>query len=197
MGDVTAVWFGFEPTDYRSNLAIDLLTSYLTYSATSPLSKEYIEIPKPYCTSIGFYSADRVTKNEIQLWISDVPTKHLDSIAEKVKASIKAIVDRKQLDMERMAMMIRRSRRKVLKSMESGVSNVLANVVIGGKLLLGLTSDWQLMTRFSIRRFRRQRTTHCLPRSRRSRRAGIVDGDTLVKTSQRYFCRSALYHSHR
>lgn len=134
MGEVYVVWLGASPTDYRSNLAIKLIGNYLTQSATAPLQKEFIEIPKPYTTAIGIYSEDKVIKNELQMVIYDVPAKHLNDIADLVKAKLAKIVKHEGIDMERMGLILRRDKRKLLNVMETSVSSVLADAVIGGEI---------------------------------------------------------------
>lgn len=135
MGEVTVSWLGPPPTDYRTNSAIRLLNNYLSSSATAPLQKEFIEIPKPYTTSIGFYSEDRVNHNELSMGIFDVPTKHLNDIADLVRAKLAKIVKEEGIDMERMALILRRDVRKIINTMETSVSDSLSNAVIGGKSL--------------------------------------------------------------
>lgn len=135
MGEVYIVWLGAPPTDYRTNLALKLVGNYLTQSATAPLQKEFIEIPKPYTTSIGIYSEDKVNKNELQMAMFDVPTKHLNDIADLVRGKLAKIVKTEGIDMDRMGLILRRDKRKLLNYMETSVSSVLSDAVIGGKSL--------------------------------------------------------------
>lgn len=131
MGDVSVNWLGPGPMDYRSGLALKLLGEYLTSSATSPLQKEFVEIPKPYCSSIGFYSEDRVNKNELSCFIADVPVKYGEKMTGMVVDKLKKIVSDEGIDMEKMALVIRRDKRKLLDGMETSVSSVLADCAIG------------------------------------------------------------------
>lgn len=133
IGEVYLTFLGAPPMDYRTNLAIDLIGKYLTSSATAPLQKEFVEIPKPLATGIGVYSEDRVNKNEMTMYASDVPTKHLETLGDAIKAKMSKIVREEGIDMERMSLLIRRDKRKLLNSMESNVSGVLSDVVIGGE----------------------------------------------------------------
>ena len=134
IGEMYFTYLGPPPTDYRTNLAVKLLSEYLTSSATAPLQKEFVEIPKPLCTGIGFYTEDRVNKNEITGYASDVPAKHLHTLGDAIKAKLGKIVREEGIDMERMSLVIRRDKRKLLNSMESNVSGILADAVIGGKI---------------------------------------------------------------
>lgn len=134
MGEVMIMWFGPSAIDYRTNVALKILASYLAHSPTSPLQKEFIEIPKPYATSIDFYSEDRVKKNECLCIVSDVPVKHLETIGEMVKGKMRTISEKEGIDMERMGLVLRRDRRKLLNYMETSVSSVLSDAIIGGEL---------------------------------------------------------------
>ena len=136
IGEIYMSFLGPSPIDYRENLAIKLLGEYLTDSATAPLQKEFVEIAKPYCTGIGLYSEDRVNKNELTCYASDVPAKHLDTIGGMIRDKMGKIVSDEGIDMDRMASVIRRDKRKLLNSMESSVSAVLSDAVIGGECVL-------------------------------------------------------------
>ncbi|WVR06565.1 hypothetical protein IAU60_003596 [Kwoniella sp. DSM 27419] len=131
VGEVAIMYLGPAPTDYFGNTALKILGSYLSSSATSPLSKEFIEIPKPLCTSFGFYSSDRVNSNELEIGISDVPAKHLETIADKFREKLGKVAAEEGIDMERMGRVLRRDKRKLLDYMESRATDVLADAVIG------------------------------------------------------------------
>lgn len=135
MGDVSVNWLGPGPMDYRTGLALKLLGEYLTSSATAPLQKEFVEIAKPYCSSIGFYSEDRVNKNELSCFIADVPVKYGEKMTGMMVDKLKKIVNEEGIDMEKMALVIRRDKRKLLDGMETSVSSVLADCAIGGMFL--------------------------------------------------------------
>ncbi|OCF37287.1 cytoplasmic protein [Kwoniella heveanensis BCC8398] len=131
VGEIAIVYLGPAPTDYFTNTALKILGNYLTQSTTSPLSKEFIEIPKPLSTYIGFYASDRVNKNELEVGISDVPAKHLQTMGDDFKGKLEKIVKEEGIDMERMGRVLRRDKRKLLDYMESRASDVLADAVIG------------------------------------------------------------------
>ncbi|OXG18692.1 cytoplasmic protein [Cryptococcus neoformans Tu401-1] len=131
VGEVSITYLGPPPSDYRTNLAISVLDSYLTQSATSPLSKEFIEIPKPLCTAFSFYASDRVNKNEISVYISDVPAKYLEDIGGLFQEKLRKIVREEGIDMERMKRILRKDQRKLLEYMESRATEVLSDAIIG------------------------------------------------------------------
>ncbi|GFZ50626.1 hypothetical protein JCM24511_08384 [Saitozyma sp. JCM 24511] len=130
MGEVSLNWLGPSPTEYRTNLAVQILGDYLTHSATAPLQKAFVEIPKPYCTGISFHTEDRVNHNELSVTAWDVPTKHLEALGKMLVDKMRAIAQDEGIDMERLGLVLRRSKRKLLEYMETNVSGVLSDVVI-------------------------------------------------------------------
>lgn len=50
VGELMVSWIGVEHNDYLNDLALEVLGLYLTDSAVSPLSKEFIEVDEPSCT---------------------------------------------------------------------------------------------------------------------------------------------------
>lgn len=50
VGELMVSWIGVEHNDYLYDLALEILGLYLTDSAVSPLSKEFIEVDEPSCT---------------------------------------------------------------------------------------------------------------------------------------------------
>lgn len=50
VGELMVAWIGVPHNDFLSDLALEVLGVYLTDSAVSPLSKEFIEIDEPACT---------------------------------------------------------------------------------------------------------------------------------------------------
>jgi hypothetical protein len=133
MGEVSLNWLGPSPTEYRTNLAVQILGDYLTHSATAPLQKAFVEIPKPYCTGISFHTEDRVNHNELSVTAWDVPTKHLEALGKMLVDKMRAIAQDEGIDMERLGLVLRRSKRKLLEYMETNVSGVLSDVVIAGR----------------------------------------------------------------
>lgn len=50
VGELMISWIGVAHNDFLTDLALELLGVYLTDSAVSPLSKEFIEVDEPSCT---------------------------------------------------------------------------------------------------------------------------------------------------
>ena len=147
IGEIYLNFLGPPPMDYRTNTALKLLGAYLTDTATAPLQVEFVEIKQPLCTGIGIYSEDRVNHNEITLYLTDVPVKHLETLSGDVVAKLNNIVS-EGVDMDRMSRVIRRDKRKLLNMMETSVSDVLADAVIGGESQMMFVAHFRLPLRF-------------------------------------------------
>lgn len=92
--------------------AIDILGIYLTDTAVAPLTKEYVEIPSPLCTYVGFYENTRASFIELAVYFGSVPVEHIDSLDNKFKKSLQKIIE-EGLDMERMKLVLKKERVKV------------------------------------------------------------------------------------
>ncbi|KAF9586373.1 hypothetical protein BGW38_006117 [Lunasporangiospora selenospora] len=117
MGEVWINWFGPPVTDFLTYTALDILEIYLTDSAVAILRKEMVEIEDPYCTSLDFYTSQRI-RTEIRLTIDSVPTEKLDEIEPKF-FSILEKVAKEGFDMERMASVIKREKLKLMDRLET------------------------------------------------------------------------------
>lgn len=111
MGEVSISWVGAPSNDFLTEKAIDILNSYLTDSAISPLQKALVEIEDPYATDLGFDISDQLT-TVLNLGLSSVPTEKLNEVAPKVKEVLAGIVEA-GVDMKRMEMILNREQRKV------------------------------------------------------------------------------------
>lgn len=129
-GVFMTVWLGPAPNDHLSDLALDVLSSYLSESATSPLQKEFVEIPEPLATSVGFMTEARVKKSEITIVGTGVPKKRLEEMPNLVKAKLAKIANEEGIDMDRMALVLRRERRNTLNQVESRVTDAISHTVI-------------------------------------------------------------------
>lgn len=111
MGEVTMNWIGASYQDFLTEKALDILASYLSDSAISPLQKQLIEINDPWATGLGLDSTDYSTAI-LQLSLSSVPTARLDKVAEAVKDTLRRVL-KTGIDMDRMTMILNREQRKV------------------------------------------------------------------------------------
>ena len=129
MGRIIISFLGPPPNDFLTRKALDIIRLYLTSSTVAPLNKEYIEIDSPlwyvyarivfrktdtYPSSSHFYFCTDVyaTNVNLDIWITSVSIKYLDTFNEKLATSLKLIVEN-GIDMQRMAMIINRDERKV------------------------------------------------------------------------------------
>ncbi|GJJ78971.1 presequence protease [Entomortierella parvispora] len=117
MGEVAINWFGAPITDFLTFQALDIVETYLTDSAVSVLQKEMVEIEDPYCTSVEFYTSQRI-RTEIKLSFDSVPTEKLEEVEPKFFAILDKIV-KEGFDMDRMAAVIKREKLKLLDRLET------------------------------------------------------------------------------
>jgi len=123
MGEVCVSWIGVPSSDFLTDKAIDILNSYLSDSAISPLQKALVEIDEPYATDIGFDTSDQTT-TVINLNMSSVPVEKLDKVVGETKAVMRGIL-KDGIDMERMTMVLHREQRKLLNTLEKDASDAL------------------------------------------------------------------------
>jgi len=107
----------------------------MTSSSVAPLNKEYIETESPLwyglyvicrisplikSSSSYIYFGEETRANHVDLpiYVGSIPTEHLGSFNEKLKVSFERIV-KEGIDMERMAMVLNRDERQVIKTPQS------------------------------------------------------------------------------
>src|SRR5258708_32081476 len=129
MGELIVSFLGPPPNDFLTRTALEILGLYLASSSVAPLNKEYVEIESPLwyiCTIIWFSGSNlpvyssyilfteeiRATYINLPIYITSVPTKHLDTFNEKLTASLTRIVEN-GIDMQRMTIVINRNERQV------------------------------------------------------------------------------------
>ena len=136
-GNISIAWRGPTYEQRQTWVALQLLWEYLTDSASSPLQKAFVECEEPLCA--GVYPAQEIfTEGYHQLWFQEVEVEKMDAVIPKF---FEALEDAKQnWDMERMKMVIRRSRRQILEYSERKPTNTLIDGVIRS-FLYGLRGD--------------------------------------------------------
>lgn len=146
-GEVQISWVGPDTNDYLLQDALDLLGTYLTDTAISPLAKKFIEIDDPLCTDITFQPTD-AEKTVTSAYISSVPAEHLSDIGKKFKDALAHEAD--NLDMQRMRMTIERGALKATNQFEVDAHETLAQTIIsnflygsGEQLVAGLSTELQ------------------------------------------------------
>ncbi|GAA5857078.1 hypothetical protein JCM9279_001947 [Rhodotorula babjevae] len=128
VGELMVSWIGVEHNDYLHDLALEILGLYLTDSAVSPLSKEFIEVDEPSCTDITFYASSE-NPTIITSYISSVPFAELDTLGPRFRTALARIVE-DGVDMSRMKSLLERQALQLFESMETDASEVLSQVVV-------------------------------------------------------------------
>ncbi|KAF9069136.1 Metalloenzyme, LuxS/M16 peptidase-like protein [Rhodocollybia butyracea] len=129
VGELIINFLGPAPNEFLERKALDVITTYLTSSAVAPLNKEYVEIESPLCTYIYFSEDTRSTRVSLPIYVGSVPTEHLDTFDQKLKASLQRIV-KEGIDMERMAMVISREERQLRSKLESAKGDTFSGTII-------------------------------------------------------------------
>ena len=102
--------------DFKEKEALDVLFTYLTESAVSPLLKEMVEIEDPYCGSVSFEVTDTVEPS-IYFHFDNISTKKLSLIKEKFFDVLSNVI-KTGIDMKRMKSIIQRKKVNFLNDFE-------------------------------------------------------------------------------
>ncbi|GAA94382.1 uncharacterized protein L969DRAFT_105184 [Mixia osmundae IAM 14324] len=127
-GEVLLSWLGPPRDDFLSEKALDILSTYLSDSPVSPIYRDLVEIEEPLATDLGFYVSDQ-EKHVLNVYATSVPTEKLNTVKDKVIEVFRRVVE-SGIDMERMAMLLKRDRIKILSSLEKDASEIFASSVI-------------------------------------------------------------------
>ncbi|GAA6054755.1 hypothetical protein JCM3770_000927 [Rhodotorula araucariae] len=128
VGELMISWIGVPHNDYLNDLALEVMGLYLTDSAVSPLSKEFVEVDEPSCTDITFYASSE-NPTVITSYISSVPFAELDTLGPRLRKALARIVD-EGIDMSRMKSLLERQALQLFESMETDASEVISQVVV-------------------------------------------------------------------
>ncbi len=128
VGELMVSWIGFPRADFLGDLSCEVLWEYLTNGAVSPLAKEFVEVAEPMATDISCYSSteDPVI---VSCYLSAVPAEHLATLPKALKATLTKIAQG-ELDMTRMADIIRRQKLALLESVENDAAEVLSTTIL-------------------------------------------------------------------
>ncbi|KAF9569657.1 hypothetical protein CPC08DRAFT_731821 [Agrocybe pediades] len=147
MGELIISFMGPPPNHFLERKALDILGTYLTSSAVAPLNKEFIEIESPLwqvlllvisstylltrsISSYIYFSEDtRANMVNLPIYVGSVPTEHLSTFNEKLRASLQKIVS-EGLDMQRMAMVLNRDERQLRSKLESAKGDTFSGTLI-------------------------------------------------------------------
>ena len=133
VGEIELSWVGDKTNNYLTTKALDILGTYLTDSPISPLQKQLVEIPSPLCTDITVYNRERVCNDTIHLCLSSVPTSELENIENKIMDIFKNI-ETEGIDMDRMNLVLKRDRVKLLDISERQPSMAFSWILISDHL---------------------------------------------------------------
>lgn len=128
-GEVYITWVGPKLGQWLEDDAISVLSTYLTDSAVSPLSKAFIERDDPLCTDIYVSSETKAGASVISAYCSSVPTNKLESLDQELVLLLSKIAA-EGIDMQRMQLCIKRDRTKVMNQLETKPADSFANVLI-------------------------------------------------------------------
>ncbi|KNE93504.1 hypothetical protein PSTG_13132 [Puccinia striiformis f. sp. tritici PST-78] len=137
IGEVQISWVGPSTDDFLLQTALDVLGTYLTDSAVSPLAKKFIEIDCPLCTDITFHPTD-AEKVITTVYLSSVPVEQLNAIEDSFKKALAE--EAASIDMGRLKMVIERAALKTANAMEVDASDCLSSAIISN-FLYGSGSD--------------------------------------------------------
>ncbi|TFK41069.1 Metalloenzyme, LuxS/M16 peptidase-like protein [Crucibulum laeve] len=129
MGELIVNFMGPPPNEFLERKALDIIGTYLTSSAVAPLNKEYVETESPLCSYIYFGEDTRATRVNLPIYIGSVPVEHLDGFDDRLKSSLKRVVQ-EGIDMERMSMVINRDERQLRSKLESAKGDTFSGTII-------------------------------------------------------------------
>ncbi|ORY87561.1 Metalloenzyme, LuxS/M16 peptidase-like protein [Protomyces lactucae-debilis] len=128
MGEIAITWPGPSVVDYIDHYAIDMLGMYLAHSAVSPMQAALVELEDPLCTDVDFYLSDRL-RSTLTVSLASVPVEDLDKAEAVFFETIEQVLS-KDLDMERMAHLIRKDKLKVTNVVETDPHGAFSTPII-------------------------------------------------------------------
>ncbi|KAG8964007.1 hypothetical protein FRC03_002291 [Tulasnella sp. 419] len=129
VGELSITLIGPEPGDHLIRKAIDMLGTYLTRGPVALLNKEFVEIPSPVSTFINFWNTIRASFVALEIYFASVPIEHLSTLDEKLRKSLQNFA-KEGIDMERMRILLKRERLKLMNKLEAEGGDVFTLSVI-------------------------------------------------------------------
>lgn len=123
-GHVVIGWRGPRWSHPLRYTELRILWLYLTQSAVAPLQQTFVECDTPYCASVDF-NIEEGNVGLAYVSFEDVHTEMLDDVRSVFRDCVQAVVD-DGVDMERIAMIVARERRRYLDALESRPHDLLA-----------------------------------------------------------------------
>ncbi|XP_022257411.1 uncharacterized protein C05D11.1-like [Limulus polyphemus] len=120
--------------------AISILLKYLTETSVSPLQREFVETPDPYCSSVSFSIIEN-SESSIVLDFENGKKEKLHHVKTRLLEVLHGLSSGSEaLDMERMATVIHRTKLSLLRKVEYCPHETIAFGVIGD-FLYGNTEE--------------------------------------------------------
>jgi len=129
VGEVQLTWVGPALDAWLENHALDVLHAYLTDSPVSPVQQAFVEREHPVCTDVYFGTTERAGAAVLTALFSSVDAARLDALDTELVVLLREIAE-KGLDMERMRMVLRRERLRLLSQIETRPADALSDVLI-------------------------------------------------------------------
>ena len=126
-GCVSMAWRGPPYDDGAAWTRLQLLWAYLTDSAVAPLQKEFVECDEPLCADIG-PAEDIFSQGYHQVWFHDGETETLGEIPRRLMNALQDAHD--AFDIERIGLVIRRKKRRLLARLENSPTDSIVDPVI-------------------------------------------------------------------
>ncbi|TKY89650.1 hypothetical protein EX895_001435 [Sporisorium graminicola] len=129
VGEIQVSWVGPKFQDWMMCEAVNILSTYLTDSPVSALQKAFVERDDPLCTDVYIGASDKAGASLLSAYFSSVPTEQLDRLDQQLVDLLSKIVD-EGIDMDRIHMVIKRDKLKVLSQLETKPADSFADLLI-------------------------------------------------------------------
>ena len=132
-GRLSIGWRCTEWRDFYSRTALDCLWTYLCTTSLSPLHREMIEIEHPYAGEVDSMVLEKSVGIHL-LEFSDVDVGRIDEVKDKLMSVVRGLVERRELDMERMRSIIRKEIRQTKAGWEEQPHEAIVGYVVSNFL---------------------------------------------------------------
>ncbi len=129
VGEIQISWVGPKFQDWMTCEAVNILSTYLTDSPVSVIQKAFVERDDPLCTDAYIGSTDKAGATLLSAYFSSVPSEQLDRLDQQLVDLLAGVV-KDGIDMDRMHMIIKRDKLKVLSQLETKPADSFADLLI-------------------------------------------------------------------
>lgn len=141
-GAVTVGWRCNKYLDFATTQSLELVFTYLTDSAISPLQKRFIEIAEPLCGEVSFHHSTQLECSFV-LEFEGVPTAKLEQI-EPVLFETLSQLHASGIDMKRLRSLINREKRQLLNNLEHSPASAISHILVNDFLYGETNNHFQL-----------------------------------------------------